>query len=159
MHKFSYFHFISLLTHLDMKRNINPVTLISKKDLVKIVQTIFIVKFHAAFYSLQLYLKGTFPTHFFSGNFQSTVLLSKCYENNIRGGPRPAATSKMEHIVIIVNGLQRSYIRLWTFNFIETRPYHGRSPKNVPTSCWSSNFTGQFWVAACKKCVFASLFE
>ena len=55
-----------------MKRIVNAVTLIGKKDnIAKIVNTWFKLELQALDIQLGLYLKGTFPISFFEENFQS----------------------------------------------------------------------------------------
>ena len=60
------------------KRNVNIVTLISKKDRARVVNTLFKVKFQLSSYNVQLYLKRNFPDTFFSGNFQNNFSSSFC---------------------------------------------------------------------------------
>ena len=62
-----------------MKRNINSVSLISKKGIARIVKILFKVKLEALVDSVQLYHKGIFPTHFL-GIFRVFDLLSNCFE-------------------------------------------------------------------------------
>lgn len=66
-----------------MKRNVNPDTLINKKDIARILKNLFKVKLKSALYSLKLYQKGTFLTHFFLEIFRVTVVLNKFFEKNI----------------------------------------------------------------------------
>ena len=53
-----------------MKRNVNLVVLNNTKDIARTVKTLFKVKLQAVLYSLQLYQKGTFPSHNFLGIFR-----------------------------------------------------------------------------------------
>ena len=66
-----------------MKQNVNPVTLISKKDIVRIVKNLFKVKLKPVLHSLKLYQNGTLLTHFFLEIFGVTVVLNKFFEKNI----------------------------------------------------------------------------
>lgn len=67
-----------------MKRNINSVTLISKKDITRKMKMLFKLKFQVALHSLQLYQKGTFCSLFFLRIFRVTALLSKCLKNILK---------------------------------------------------------------------------
>ena len=52
-----------------MKGKVNPFTIISKKEMTKIVKTL--LKIAGCVIELAALERGTFPTHFFSVNFQS----------------------------------------------------------------------------------------
>ena len=63
--------------------SVNSVTLISKKDIARIVKILLKVNLQAASYSLQPYQEETFSAHFFLEVLRVTVLLSKCFKKNI----------------------------------------------------------------------------
>ena len=58
-----------------MKPNVNPVTLISKKNIARVANFLFKVKLQALFCCLQLWQKETFSTHFFLGIIRVAVPL------------------------------------------------------------------------------------
>ena len=86
-----------------VKRNVNQITLISK-DIAITVKTLRKIKLQTAFYSLQVYKTGTFPTHFFLGFFRVTVFLSKCFEKFLKDltakrlYQRPGKHLKIRHL-------------------------------------------------------------
>ena len=58
-----------------MKPNVNPVTLISKKNIARVANFLFKVKLQALFCCLQLWQKETFSTRFFLGIIRVAVPL------------------------------------------------------------------------------------
>ena len=63
-----------------MKENVNPVTYFSKKNIARVDNFLFKVELQALFYSLQLWQKGTSPTHFFSWNYQSSSSFDQMFQ-------------------------------------------------------------------------------
>ena len=67
-----------------MKRNVNPVALITEKGLPGTGKTLFKVKLQAVLYSLLLYQNEKPLRIFFLGVLRVTIVLSKCFEKVLK---------------------------------------------------------------------------
>ena len=97
-----------------MKRNISPVTLISKNDRVRIEKSLFKVKLLALVIQLTAFLKRDFPyTYFLSANFQSNCpsefLLVACSERLNSKAPLSNSRKRSQNQEAIACALQIGY--------------------------------------------------
>ena len=87
------------------------------------METLFKVKLQDSLYSLPFYQKGTFPSHFFSGNFQSNCSFEQIFRDDSERLHSKASLSKTKkapnyqtfahlHVLYRVNFLKKSLKRL-----------------------------------------------
>ena len=78
------FHFSSLITSVIKRSAINPVKLLSRKNVGRIAQICFKVKLRALWYSLQVTIMELFLRNSFLHIFRATVPLTKYFEKTLK---------------------------------------------------------------------------